>query len=387
MRLLTRTFFFIVLSFPIQANATVEMVHSAHREALSIVQSNPIPPPLVAWAFAKANVAANAAFEESNRSSVSYRAAFLETWYLVVGTQNSVSDRLPTIQDSEEFARFGIEVARREWKKSEAALKTAMNQTWNVPDFSGNGRWRPTPPKFQNPLFPNWGQMDLFGPLPTETITRDLLPPAWNSPIAVRELAEVIRLGSAHSIDRTPEQSLIATFWAAGPKTVTPPGMWIEIALDAITRESLSSEKARLLMQAVSMAMADAGVACWNLKFNTLVWRPVTAAEVHLPGQGWAPYIDTPPFPSYVSGHSSFSGAAATVLGEVLGVNKRFDVQSAAHPGLVRHFQSFVAAAEEAGQSRIYGGIHFQSDNLHGLEIGRRSACSALDRLKLGNCR
>src|SRR5207248_2752849 len=119
---------------------------------------------------------------------------------------------------------------------------------------------------------------------------------------------------------------------------------------------------------------------CWVLKFTYGFWRPITA--IHradedgnpdtAPDPDWEPLIDTPPFPSYTSGHSTFSGAAASVLANFFGADKvRFSTTSDGLPGVTRSFDSFWAAAEEAGMSRIYGGIHWQFDNTDGLLTGK----------------
>jgi hypothetical protein len=86
----------------------------------------------------------------------------------------------------------------------------------------------------------------------------------------------------------------------------------------------------------------------------------------------WTPLIATPPFPSYTSGHSSFSGAAAAALAAFFEKDEiEFSTTSDGLPGVTRSFKSFTAAADEAGMSRIYGGIHWDFDNSAGLKCGR----------------
>jgi membrane-associated phospholipid phosphatase len=87
---------------------------------------------------------------------------------------------------------------------------------------------------------------------------------------------------------------------------------------------------------------------------------------------GWTPLLATPPFPSYVSGHSTFSGAAAAVLTSFFGPRTSFTATSDDLPGVTRRFRDFTSAAAEAGMSRIYGGIHYQFDNQDGLRLGRQ---------------
>src|SRR5262249_19628681 len=129
----------------------------------------------------------------------------------------------------------------------------------------------------------------------------------------------------------------------------------------------------------LNLAMADAAICAWDAKYTFDFWRPVTAIRNgDLDGNpatdadpSWSSFIVTPPFPDYVSGHSSFSGAAATILAMFFGRdNIRFTIGSDSLPGVPRTFSSFSAAAEEAAASRLYGGIHFRSANEDGLQAG-----------------
>jgi hypothetical protein len=91
--------------------------------------------------------------------------------------------------------------------------------------------------------------------------------------------------------------------------------------------------------------------------------------------------VPTPPFPSYVSGHSTFSGAAAAVLADAFGDDTPVKTTSEAFPGMTRKFSGFTAAAEEAGRSRIYGGIHYEFDNQEGLKMGREVGRYCVEKL------
>ncbi|WP_044172109.1 vanadium-dependent haloperoxidase, partial [Kamptonema formosum] len=129
----------------------------------------------------------------------------------------------------------------------------------------------------------------------------------------------------------------------------------------------------------LNIALADAGIVAWDAKYAYDFWRPVTAIhQADTDGNPqtaaditWDPLIGTPPFPEYVSGHSTFSGAADAVLTELFGDNFNFTTTSIGLPGVERQFDSFSDAASEAGMSRIYGGIHFLSANEDGLAAGR----------------
>jgi hypothetical protein len=117
--------------------------------------------------------------------------------------------------------------------------------------------------------------------------------------------------------------------------------------------------------------MADAAICAWDAKYTFHFWRPVTAINYVEPELNWMSFIVTPPFPDYVSGHSTFSGAAATVLALFYGTDDLpFTTGSDFLPGVYRSFPTCLDAAEEAAVSRLYGGIHFRSANEHGLQAG-----------------
>ena len=158
----------------------------------------------------------------------------------------------------------------------------------------------------------------------------------------------------------TAEQKRIADFWADGVGTVTPPGHWNRIALDLVRAPGWSTAGTSLLFSALNTAQADAFIACWDAKYAYWTLRPVTAIRLRI-DPAWSSYIVTPPFPSYVSGHSTTSAAASTVLG-------------AFFPARAGELE---AMAEEAAASRLYGGIHFRSDNDAGLKLGRRVGTAA----------
>jgi hypothetical protein len=111
----------------------------------------------------------------------------------------------------------------------------------------------------------------------------------------------------------TAEQRRIADHWADGAGTVTPPGHWNRIALDLMGAAGWPTLRESLLHAAMNTAQADAFIACWDAKYTYWTLRPVTAIRRFI-GPSWLSYIVAPPFSGYVSGHSSTSGAASTVL-------------------------------------------------------------------------
>ena len=215
----------------------------------------------------------------------------------------------------------------------------------------GRQFWVPTPPDFVypplEPLAGTWKTWNLkasfqFRPGP---------PPAFGSPRFLRELLEVY----AVSRSLTGEQRQVADYWADGAGTPTPPGHWNAIAIDLIRDPGRSALATARLFAALNTAQADAFIACWDTKYAYWSLRPISAIR-QLIDPSWVPHIITPPFPSYVSGHATTSGAASTVLGAFFPVKAK----------------RLAAMAEEAAVSRLYAGIHFRSDNDVGLELGRR---------------
>ena len=254
--------------------------------------------------------------------------------------------------------------------------------TFNPGPFVGTntpGIWRPTPPAFLSGLLPAWGQVVPFA-LRSGSQFRMGPPPALTSLQYETEYAEVKSLGKSDSVTRTQDQTNIALFWADGAGTVTPPGHWNRIAQGVAAAQGNSLSQNARLFALLNMAMADAGIACWDMKYQYACWRPVTAIQLGdadtnpntVGDPTWAPLIVTSPFPSYTSGHATFSGSAATIHALFYGTDA-ISFTSSSEGFIVpdRHFTSFSGAANESSSSRLYGGIHFRSDNEVGVTMGQ----------------
>jgi hypothetical protein len=253
-------------------------------------------------------------------------------------------------------------------------LDARANDGWNAtvlpPVGSGPGVWVPTPPAFLPYLLPQWGFVMPFA-MSSRSQFRPPGPPSLDSEQYAADYDEVKALGAAIGSTRTEEQTEIALFWADGVGTETPPGHWNSIAQTIATaRGNVMEENARLFAL-LNIAMADAAMCAWDAKYTFHFWRPVTAINFAEPQLNWMSFIVTPPFPDYVSGHSTFSGAAATVLARFYGTEHLpFTTGSDFLPGVYRSFATCLDAAEEAAVSRLYGGIHFRSANEDGLQAG-----------------
>jgi hypothetical protein len=242
------------------------------------------------------------------------------------------------------------------------------------------GQWRATPPAFAPALLPNWPTVTPWAMTNTTQFRNASGPPALDSAAYAAALNEVKALGRSTGSTRTQEQTDIALFWADGANTSTPPGHWNRIAQDvAAAQGNTLAENARMFAL-LNLAEADAAICCWDNKYQFNFWRPITAIQLADqdgnaatdPDPNWTPLIATPPFPTYTSGHSTFSGAAAEVLKLFYGTdNITFTTSAEGAAGVGdRSFTSFSQAANEAAVSRLYGGIHYRFDNEDGLQGG-----------------
>ena len=202
------------------------------------------------------------------------------------------------------------------------------------------------------------------------------------------------------------EEKVVAEYWADGPNSELPPGHWCLFAAWVSRRDGHTLDQDVRMFFALGNAVMDAGIAAWDAKRAYDAARPITTVRywkagkpirawggpglgtVKMPGERWLPYqalsVVTPAFPEYVSGHSTFSAAGATVLAnftgsDAFGASVTFPAGwSRVEPGVTPArpvtlaWPTFSAAADEAGMSRRYGGIHFAEGDLAGRLLGRR---------------
>jgi PAP2 superfamily len=236
----------------------------------------------------------------------------------------------------------------------------------------GPAHWVPTNVivQQQKPLLPNWGKNRTFA-MPNGAACALPAPPEYSEDKTSAFYKQALEVYEAKQ-NLTPEQRAIARFWSDDAMlSVTPPGHWIGIALQIFERDNVGLEKSVDVLARLGVAEADAFVGCWNAKYQYDLLRPLTYIRRVIDPK-WESLINTPPFPEYPSGHSTQSGAAATVLTSMFGDNFVFADTTGQKDGLgPRSFTSFWAAANEAGISRMYGGIHFRSAIERGLEQGR----------------
>lgn len=183
----------------------------------------------------------------------------------------------------------------------------------------------------------------------------------------------------------SPEQREIARFWIDTPgESGTPAGHWVMITGQLIEQLGFTLGQAAEAYTMNGLAVADAFISSWSLKYQTLLIRPETYINRYI-NRRWRPYLTSPNFPEYPSGHSVVSAAAATVLTDYFGVVAFID-NSSTRLGIglsARSFTTIEAAASEAAISRLYGGIHYRTAIENGLAQGRCVGAVITDRIRL----
>jgi hypothetical protein len=236
-------------------------------------------------------------------------------------------------------------------------------------------------------------------------------PAAFGTPEYAAQAQHIVDVQAA----LTERQKVIAEYWADGPKSELPPGHWCLFAQFVSNRDNNTDDQDVLLFFALSNALSDAAIAAWDAKRAYDSERPITAIRYlmqgksitgygapgvaaglrQIAGETWVPYqpnsFPTPPFPEHVSGHSTFSAAAAEVLqrftgSDVFGGSYTKAAHSMAiEPSLpssdvTLSWATFSDAADEAGISRIYGSIHFDNANTAGKDLGRKVGAAVFDK-------
>lgn len=242
---------------------------------------------------------------------------------------------------------------------------------------SGPGAWVPTPPRFARPLLPYWGTNRPF----MRTLERcdPPGPPRYDEAAGSAFQQEALEVHRA-SVQPTEEQRRVALYWADDPgKTPTPAGHWVWILTDLMRDGRADLATAAEQYARIGIAMSDAFVATWRVKYERNLLRPVTYVQLVFDANWVPPLMETPPFPEYPSGHSVQSGAASAVLESLYGATTPFEDRTHNDRGWgPKRFASFRAAADEAAASRLYAGIHFRSAIDHGATQGRCIGALAL---------
>ena len=252
----------------------------------------------------------------------------------------------------------------------------------------------------QDPVTPHWREVRPFA-LKSADQFRPPPPPAKGTPAFDQQIRDVLAL----SANLTPRQKAIAEFWV--PWDSAPTAQLLDMTKEMSRRRGFGLDEDIKLFFTVANALFDAGIASWDAKYHYNYVRPVTAirrmgdAQITaweedkkrvrtMPARDWDPYIPTPAFPEYVSGHSAFAAAWATAMELFMG-SAAFDFEAKVYNLRVQNsprafnpikltYPTYWSAAEDSGMSRLYGGIHWPIGNTQGLELGRKVGHASFSR-------
>jgi PAP2 superfamily protein len=238
------------------------------------------------------------------------------------------------------------------------------------------GEWRPAPPaSASDPV--SWVANVKPFLLSRGDLFRSDGPNTLTSAAYAEDLNEVRSLGSVTSTTRTADQTDAAIWWQDHGTA-----LWNRILRNLIVGQGLGIVDAARLLAMTNLAGADALISCWNDKYFWNFWRPITAIrEADTDGNPatiadptWAPLIATPPFPAHPSGHSCVSSAIVNTLQAFFGTDKVAFSAFSNNSHSTRSFTHFSGALKEVLAARIWGGIHFRTDDVQGSVIGVKVA-------------
>jgi len=247
------------------------------------------------------------------------------------------------------------------------------------------GAWEPTSPVHPHPLSPRWQNNRSF--LPASTIEE--CQPQSHPPFSIEPDSDFY--SSAHKVyevvkNHTPEQELIARYWADDPFiTCTPSGHTFNILTQLLDEHQANLALSALAYAQLGIAEFDVFIACWKTKYDYFLIRPVTYIRNYIDPQ-FNTLILTPPFPAYTSGHASEAAAGEVIFTHLFtngsGEYTFTDRSQMRYGFLPRKYHSFREIAEECALSRLYGGIHYEFDNSLGLFTGRAIGAAVIRDIK-----
>ncbi len=334
-------------------------------------------------------VAANAAYEKA--FELFFPVAPAEQQFRMLDVSHALRSKLQSSVSPDVYQRsatYGQYVAETiyEWSTEdewghEAYLK---NTDPNYQPQTGVEFWKPTYPDFLPALLPHWGKVRTFAALETDQVSP---PPAFNTnpgsqlyeeAMQTRVLVNEIKAGGRQ------EDLWIAEFWSDDCPILTfsPAGRWVSITNQIIGIERLDLLETVVAYAKLGMALSDAGIRCWSEKYRYNCLRPIDYIREFQGDEDWNTVMCpdgsggfyTPNFPTYPSGHATFSAAASVVLSEVFGNEYTFTDRShegrTEFRGMPRTFSSFREMALENAYSRVPLGVHFVSDSDAGTDLG-----------------
>ena len=403
-RLLHACLFITLLSQPAKAQDKAEVLHQLNSLLINTVMVDFFTPPVASRIYAYPNIAFYECIRQDDPALASiatklkvpvtipkataaktdnFIAACISFSYVaqkLVGSEYKIEDWRKAFTDSilktndtvivKSSMLYGRKVADSilAWVQ-----KDNYNQSRGMPRFtisSKLGTWQPTPADYAQAIEPHWRTIRPFTLKTASQFSpkEKLVFSLKKNSVFYKTMMEVYTIGN--NLDTT--QKAIAKYWDDNPNVsvnmghlnyfihkISPGGHWIMIAKQACEEKKESVSRSSLAYTLTSIALFDAFIATWDEKFKTNLIRPITVINNYV-DKNWQPYIQTPPFPEFTSGHAVISNSAAAVLTGLFGDNYEFTDETEIPFGNdTRHFTSFYEAAKESTMSRVYGGIHY----------------------------
>lgn len=279
------------------------------------------------------------------------------------------------------------------WSKKDHYAQTRSASKYTV--VRKDGRWIPTPPMYAQALEPHWGEIrtmvldsasQIPAPEPAPYNMTDKNSQFYKSVVEVEKLGDNLTEDQKHMADFWDDNAFklnVIGHASFATKKFGPAGHWMNIAGVGSKIKKADFGTTVAAYTSASIALFDAFINCWYVKYKSNSVRPETVITKLL-NPDWRPRIQTPPFPEYISGHAVISAAAAETLTKSFGDDVAYTDSSETEFGIpARSFKSFRAASQEAAMSRVYGGIHYKVACATGSISGRKIGELVNEKLQL----
>ena len=322
---------------------------------------------------------ANAALASINKQMFPTTSAAnktsIDSLETALNTQYSGEVNAGTINRS---VAFGKTVAQKifEWAQTDGYLHAS--DAYTAP--TGQGLWVPTAPGFANAGTPYWG--DLRTIVSGSGDNAQPVAPISYSTDPSSDFYKMVKQVYDVSQTLTPEQTAMALYWRDVPG-VTTPGHYVSILKQVLENDRPALDKAAISYALGGIIANDAGISTWKTKYHYDLVRPITYIRIVLGHTAWNSLLTTPAHPEYSSAHAVLSAAVADAFSNQFGNNYNFTDHTYDYLGYApRPFNSFRAFGIEAGNSRLYAGIHYQASIDIGLVQGRKIAQNIINKLR-----
>jgi len=323
---------------------------------------------------------------------VAASVAFTYVAQALVGSEYKIEDRRRSFIDSlmltsdttiiKNSVQYGHTVADSiiAWTKRDNYLKSRGMIRYVITNKPGD--WQPTPLDYAQGLEPHWNTIrpltltkaSQFSPkekLVFNTAKTSMFYKTMMESYNIIKNLDTVRKATALYWDDNPNVSVNIGHLNYFIHKISPGGHWVMIAQQACIKNGASVTKSAQVYTLETIGMFDAFISCWDEKYRTNLIRPITIIN-RIVDRNWIPYIQTPPFPEFTSGHSVVSNAASEILTSLLGDNFAFTDRTEIPFGQgIRTFNSFYEASVQSSTSRVYGGIHYPETARISIQQGR----------------